>query len=101
MIAPRVVQLAVEYLDECKKSNKPATLVGMHWFIDGANKTIPATEEINEALKQRPEMRFQRTKDNVVFSIHGSEVDVTNDDMMRAYKQYKKEFHATLRKLKE
>lgn len=31
-----------------------ATLVGMHWYIDGLDKTIPNADEVNTALASRP-----------------------------------------------
>jgi hypothetical protein len=30
--------------------------LGMHWHIDGRNKTLPLLEEVNEALSQRPQL---------------------------------------------
>ena len=100
MIDANVVKLAVEYLDECKETKVVATLVGMHWHIDGANKTLPLTTEINEALKQRPHVRVQRTNGVVIFGQAGEERVVTNEDMKLADKKYRKEFWAAVKKTK-
>jgi hypothetical protein len=99
MIDPHVVKLAVEYLDDCVAQKTAATLVGMHWYIDAHHKTLPLTEEVNAALYERPALRAERIKGRVVFTHSGKEL-VTNDDMHRADKQYRREFAQTLRKLK-
>lgn len=99
MISTHVVKLATEYLDQCTAKNQPATLVGMHWYIDGLNKTIPMLDEVNEALMQRASVYVQRLNGAVVFVSSGSERTITAEDMKRADKQYRKEFAVTLRKL--
>jgi len=100
MLSPHVVKLAVEYLDQCTASGQKPTIVGMHWYIDGRNKTLPLLNEVNEALRQRPHLRVSRQDGIVVFSLAGSETVLTPDDMRRADKQYRAEFSAELRKLK-
>jgi hypothetical protein len=100
MLSPHVVKLAVEYLDQCEAAGQKATIVGMHWHIDGRNKTMPLLGEVNEALRQRPHLRVSLQDGIVVFSPAGSEVLVTADDMRRADNQYRAEFSAELRKLK-
>jgi hypothetical protein len=100
MIDPNVVKLAVEYLDQCCGENTPATLVGMHWFIDGRNKTLPLLEEINEALHQRPSVCVERTNGVVFFVTSGTEHVVTKEDMKLADRGYRKEFTAALREMK-
>ena len=100
MIDPHVIKLGTEYLDHCAATNEQATLVGMHWYIDGRNKTLPLLEEVNEALAQRPSFHVKRERGAVVFASAGSEPIVTAEDMRLADKQYRKEFAAALRKLK-
>ena len=99
MINADVVKLACEYLDNCAASEKQATLVGMHWYVDGRHKTLPLVAEINEALRQRPQMRVSRERKNVVFSAEGPDQSVTADDVKLADKQYRAEFAAELKKL--
>jgi hypothetical protein len=99
MISTHVVKLATEYLDQCAAENQQATLVGMHWYIDGRDKTLPLLEEVNEALMQRASVYVQRVNGAVVFSSIGSERVVTVEDMKRADKQYRKEFAVALKKL--
>lgn len=101
MIDTNVVKLATEYLDECQRKNSPATLVGMHWYIDGRNKTIPLTEEINEALAQRPSIRVHRINGRVFFVSDGTYRSITDEDMKQANKQYRKEFSAAYKELKD
>jgi hypothetical protein len=100
-IDPNVVKLAVEYLDQCSRENTPATLVGMHWFIDGRNKTLPLFEEINEALHQRPSVCVERPNGTVVFAASGTENVVTKEDIKLAARRYSKEFSAALRRMKD
>jgi hypothetical protein len=100
MLDTRVVELAVQYLDQCAAVGQAATIVGMHWHIDGRNKTMPLLSEVNEALRQRPQLRVTRQNGIVVFSTQGSETTVTAEDMRQADKQYRAEFASDLRKLK-
>ncbi len=100
MADANVVGLAVEYLDECRENDHVATLVGMHWHIDGRNKTMPLLSEVNEALAQRPQFFVSRPNGAVVFSGHGTERLVTADDMRVADKQYRTEFAKELRRLR-
>ena len=100
MLSPHVVKLAVEYLDQCQAAGQQATIVGMHWHIDGRNKTMPLLDEVNEALRQRPHLKVSRQDGIAIFSPEGSESVVTADDMRRADKQYRADFSAELRKLK-
>lgn len=101
MLDTHVVSLALEYLDECQSAGRQATLVGMHWYIDGRNKTLPLLSEVIEALSQRPQLLVSRQRGNVVFSPNGTGRDVTPDDMRGADKQYRSEFSAELRKLRK
>lgn len=94
-----VIKLAVEYLDTCRTEGREATLVGMHWHIDGRNKTMPLLGEVNEALAQRPEIRVSRPNGAVVFSAQGDESIVTAEDMHRADEKYRSEVAAQLRTL--
>jgi len=96
-ISPQVVKLATEYLDDCTANKSPATLVGMHWYIDGRNKTLPSTEEVNAALSQRPSLGVERIEGRVIFTVNGKHT-VTKEDMREADSQYRREF---ARKLKE
>jgi hypothetical protein len=100
MVSAHVVDLAVEYLDECQNSGRLATLVGMHWHIDGRNKTLPLLSEVNEALARRAQVFVSRPNGDVVFSHHGTERSVTADDMHQADKQYRAEFSKELRRLR-
>ena len=99
MISTHVVKLATEYLDQCSARNQQATLVGMHWYIDGRDKTLPMLEEVNEALMQRASVYVQRLNGEVVFASSGSERAITAEDMKRADKQYRKEFAVALKKM--
>lgn len=96
MIDPHVVKLAVKYLDDCVSRKTAATLVGMHWYIDGRNKTLPLTEEVNAALSKRPGLGAQCIEGRVVFTHEGKDL-VTKEDMRRADKQYRREFAQKLR----
>ena len=100
MIDANVVRLAVEYLDSCLAAGTEATLVGMHWHIDGRNKTPPLLDEVNEALRQRPKLLVTRHSGGIVFSLSGVDTGVTSDEMKRADRQYRKEFSAKLRELR-
>ena len=99
MIDPNVVKLAVEYLDDCVARESAATLVGLHWYIDGRNKTLPLTEEVNAALSERPLLGAELIEGRVVFTLKGKD-RVTNEDMHRADKQYRLEFAQKVRELK-
>ena len=98
MIDPHVVKLAVQYLDDCLGRKTAATLVGMHWYIDGRNKTLPLTEEVNAALSERPALGAERMEGRVVFTHAGKDL-VTSEDMRYADKQYRREFAEKLREL--
>ena len=100
MIDPHVVKLGTDYLDQCAGTNEKATLVGMHWYIDGRNKTLPLLEEVNEVLARRPSTNVARENGSVVFVSEGSDRIVTAEDMRLADQQYRKEFAAALKKLK-
>jgi hypothetical protein len=100
MVSAHVVDLAVEYLDECQSTGRLATLVGMHWYIDGRNKTLPLLDEVNEALTQRPQVFVSRRSGDVTFSDLGAERSVTADDMRQADKRYRTEFSKELRRLR-
>jgi hypothetical protein len=99
-IDSHVVRLAIEYLDNCVANGSPATLVGMHWYIDGRNKTLPLRDEVNAALSERPSLGVKHVEGRVVFTT-GGKLAVTNEDMRHADKQYRREFDRKLRKLKE
>jgi hypothetical protein len=101
MLDTHIVSLAVEYLDACQASGRQTTLVGMHWHIDGRNRTVPSLNEVNEALSLRPQLLVSRQGGNVVFSPTGTERDVTPDDMRRADNQYRSEFSAEFRNLRK
>lgn len=100
MISEHVVSLAIDYLDQCAAADRTATLVGMHSYIDGRNKTLPLMDEINEALKRRPSVGVNREDGSVVFSRSGTAHAVTHEDMKRADTLYRKEFSAALEKLR-
>lgn len=99
MNSPHVVNLAIEYLDGCAAKHESATLVGMHWYIDSREKTLPLLDELNEALKQRPTVHVQRGPKGVVFESTGTERSLTHEDMKLADRQYRKEFAAALKRL--
>lgn len=99
MISAHVVRLATEYLDQCAAKQQPATLVGMHWYIDSRDKTLPLLEELNEALKQRPAFYVQRGPKGVVFASTGTERTLTHEDMKQADSRYRKEFAAALKRI--
>ena len=99
MISSHVVKLITEYLDQCETSASPATLVGVHWYVDGHNKTLPLLEEVNEALRQRPNFRVSRAQGAVTFASAGSDYAITSEDLERADRHYRKEFRTTLKKL--
>jgi len=101
MLNANVVRLAVEYLDQCNAAAEPPTLVGMHWFIDAQHKTLPVDEEVNEALRQRPNLRVIRTPEGVVFGPSGSDTAVSPEDMRLADNQYRRAFSAALKKLQD
>jgi len=67
-VHPRVINLALDYLDSCRMQGREATLVGMHWYIDSRNKTMPILDEVNEALARRRELRVSCRNGAVVFS---------------------------------
>lgn len=101
MIDPHIVKLANDYLDLCAAENSPATLIGMHWYIDRHYKTLPLLEEVNEALKQRPNVYVQRINGAIVFSPDGTKRTITSEDLKQADKQYRKEFALALKKLRK
>ena len=98
MISANVVNLAIEYLDMCAVEQKTATLVGMYWHIDSRNKSVPLVEEVNEALKLRPQVLVSRENASVVFSLNGFEHAVAATDMAQAYLQYIEEFNAAYKR---
>jgi hypothetical protein len=93
----QVVALATEYLDQCVATHTTATLVGMHWYIDAHNKTLPFTEEVNAALSQRSSIGVECIDGQIVFNSNGKGV-VTDEDMRHADKQYRTEFARKLKK---
>jgi hypothetical protein len=101
MISSHIVKLATDYLDQCAAESTKATLVGMHWHIDGSDKSLPLLDEVNEALSQRPSVYVQRINNEVVFTQTGTERAITTDDMKLADKQYRKEFSVVLRGLEK
>ena len=100
MISPHIVKLAIEYLDSSAVKGERCTLVGMHWYVDGRNKTLPVTEEVNAALAQRPSLFVVRENETVLFSVAGLERAVTVEDMRLADTLYRKEFSAASANLK-
>ena len=98
MIA-HVVRLATEYLDQCAAKHQSATLVGMHWYIDSREKTLPLLDELNEALRQRPGVYVQRGPAAVVFVSSGNEQTLTDDDMKEADRQYRQECAEALKRV--
>src|SRR5258706_15963469 len=98
MIDVHVVDLITGYLDQCLAESSEATLVGVYWHVDGQNKTLPLLDEINEALRQRPSVRVQRTTGGVTFGPSGTEHTVTVEDSRKADKQYRKEFNIALKR---
>ena len=101
MISAHIVELATEYLDQCAATNQQPTLVGVHWHIDGRNKSLPLLEEINEALLQRPLVYVQRAGGTVTFSDSGIERTISAADMKQADKQYRREFATALGALQQ
>jgi hypothetical protein len=99
MIDAHVVQLITDYLDQCITKGSQATLVGVQWYVDGRNKTLPLLEEINEALRHRPSLLVERLNGAVVFSLSGTEKVITAEDLRLADKQYRKEFSVAYKKL--
>lgn len=100
MIDSNVVDLAVEYLDQGDTEGAKCTLVDMHWYIDGRDKTIPFTEEVNEALKRRPSIFIRRDKGLVRFVSGSGDRSVSDTDMKLADAQYRKEFSAAYAKMR-
>lgn len=70
MISPHVVKLATDYLDQCAAENQQATLVGMHWYIDGHDKTLPLLKEVNEALMQAANVKTAKSFRRTVKKLH-------------------------------
>lgn len=101
MIRQHVVNLATEYFNQCADRGATGTLVGMHWYIDGRDKTLPLVGEINEALKKQPSVFVTRENAFVVFSTDGTERTVTSEDMKQADKQYRREFAAAVADLRK
>jgi hypothetical protein len=101
MISSHIVKLATDYLDQCTAKSGKATLVGMHWYIDGRDKSLPLLDEVNEALSLRPSVYVQRINDEVVFTHSGTERAITTDDIKLADKHYRKEFSIALKRLEK
>lgn len=101
MIDEHVVKLGLEYLDQCASDGETATLVGMHWYIDGRNKTMPLTDEINEILRRRLDILVAREGKTVIFSANGKDRAVTPEDMTHADRQYRKEFNVAYARLRK
>ena len=99
MISDHVVNWATKYLDKCFEAHEPATLVDMLNYIDYFERDIAVTEEVNEALRQRPSVYVQRESARIEFTSTGSNRMVTDDDMRRAFDIYEKEFWALNKKL--
>ena len=99
MISERVVGIIREYLDHCSASRVEPTLVGIHWHVDGRNKTLPLGAEVNAALAFHPTLRTMERDGRVVFSTSGVREGVTDADMQTADAQYRKEFAAEYKNL--
>ena len=95
----RIVHFIIEYLDHCGTSHEDATLVGMHWYVDGREKTVPDVDEVNKALKKRPTIYVQRGANGVVFASSGTDRTVTADDMAQAQRQYAEALRVAVGKL--
>jgi hypothetical protein len=99
VISESNIELATTYLDMCFREGKPATLVGMHWYIDGRNKLIPALEELNEALRRRPTVYIHRTNQGIEFALTGTERLITEEDLKQGYARYHEDFLAKSKSL--
>jgi len=99
MINDSVVQLIRDYLDHCAQSNGEATLVGMHWHVDGRHKTLPSAAEVNAAIASYPSLRAMSRNGSIVFGAAGDRQTVDDADMKVADAQYRKEFKVELKKL--
>jgi hypothetical protein len=99
MIDEGVVSFAKEYLDRRFSENKEATLVGMCWYIDGRDKTIPLLDEVNEALRQHVSAYVQRADGIVSFTSTGHDRNITADDLEQAIASYRQEFAVALEQL--
>ena len=91
MLSDRVVRMITDYLDECATLKREATLVGMHWYVDSHNKTLPTVEEVNAALRQRP---------SFLAAITGNAPLVSEENMRQADREYRKEFSEALKRLR-
>lgn len=92
MIDEANVRLGTEYLDQCIKHQKSATLVEMHAYIDARNKSIPTLEEVNETLRQHPDLFVHRTTEGIEFGLTGTERSITEEDLKQSYAKYHEEF---------
>lgn len=89
---------AVEYLDQCLKQQSSGTLVGMLGYVDARQKLVPAVEEVNAALAQRPAMHVRRASRSVTFNQDGPDRTVTDEDLKHAYQAYRQALRGLPRK---
>jgi hypothetical protein len=98
MISARVVELAAEYLGQSADANGNATLVGLLWYVDSRDKSVPNADEVNAALQRQAGTMVARSAGVVSFSQSGTSHTITEADLRTAYEQYRAEFAALLRK---
>jgi hypothetical protein len=99
MTQPHIVSLAVRYLD--REVDDPRwSLMGLMEYVDAWDKTIIETDEVNEALRQRPEIWVVRLDGGIVFSSGPGERKVTDADLKETYDAYTKDFALRLEKLR-
>lgn len=100
MIDDSAVSRAAAYLDNCLEQSREPALVEMLEFVDAFDKVILNREEVNEALKQRPSIFVNRIEGRIVFSLTGTEREITEDDLRLNFEIYIKQFQARYQALK-
>jgi hypothetical protein len=95
------VKLAIEYLDKLFKTDQPATLVKLLGYVDARDKTVLNLDEVNEVLKQRPNVFVERVDGRVVFNQNSGDREVTKDDLDNNFAIYHAEFLAKCRELED
>jgi hypothetical protein len=101
MTSERIVQRIVDYLDASCSTDAPSTLVGLHWYVDGHEKTLPLVEEVNLGLQRRPLIHVVRENGHVLFGPNGPERTIAGEDLSAADREYRKQFSAKYNALRQ
>ena len=94
MIDQHAIKYATEYLDQQFAKGEQADLIGMLNHVDYFERVVMVLDEVNETLRQRPLVYFERIDGRITFNQSGGERELAKEDLDRNVRMYHEWFES-------